>query len=443
MLLSDREQLEPLWDRVREELRSEVPDFKFAIWLDPLVLAGISGRTLFVRAPDHIRTWVRDRYLPLVQAAARRCLYPDASVEIVDADWQSPGLAANPGPALRAGRLAPKYTFDQFVIGNGNQFAHAAALAVAELPGQAYNPLFLYGRPGIGKTHLLHAIGNFISLYGSGLRVRCATAEEFTNEFVSAVRSRDTKQFKQHFRDIDVLLLDDVQFLAEKARTKEELFHTFNELHASGRQVVMTSDRGPDQLTGVEDRLGQRFAAGLVVGLEPPDRAVREAILAKRARLDDVAITAELVSEIAGRVTTSVRALEAALIQVVAHASLRGEQATPALARSILHELPVRREPETCSAGAIITATATQFGVPRAAVIARDRRPTIARARKVAMYLTRTLTNRSLPEIGRDFGDRDHSTVLHAVRAVTADLRRDPALAQAVEDLERLLATTA
>jgi len=429
-----------LWDRVREELRAEVPDFKFAIWLEPLELVEISSHTLFVRAPEHIRTWVRDRYLPLVQDAARRGLYPDATVEIVDGDWQSPGaVTGSLAPKGRGGRLIPKYTFDQFVIGRGNHFAHAAALVVAELPGQAYNPLFIHGRPGIGKTHLLHAIGNFITLYGSGLRVRCATAEEFTNEFVSAVRGHDTKQFKQRFRDIDVLLLDDVQFLAEKARTKEELFHTFNELHASGRQLVMTSDRGPDDLSGVDDRLGQRFAAGLVVGLDPPDRPVREAILAKRARLDDVTAAPELIREIADRVTTSVRALEAALIQVIAHASLRGEPATPDLARSILHELPAQHETESCSADAIIIATATQFGVPHHALIARDRRPTVARARKVAMYLTRTLTNRSLPEIGRDFGGRDHSTVLHAVRAVTTDLRRDTALAQAVENLERSL----
>lgn len=440
--LPAREQLEPLWDRVREELRNEVPDFKFAIWLEPLELAGVSRRTLFVRAPDHIRTWVRDRYLPLVQDAARRGLYPDASVEIVDGDWQSPGVAAgDPVLPARGGRLIPKYTFDQFVIGRGNRFAHAAALAVAELPGQAYNPLFIHGRPGIGKTHLLHAIGNFITLYGSGLRVRCATAEEFTSEFVSAVRERDTRQFKERFRDVDVLLLDDVQFLAEKARTEEELFHTFNELHAAGHQLVMTSDRGPGELTGLEERLGQRFAAGLVVGLDPPDRVVREAILAKRARLDDVTAAPELIREIAGRVTTSVRALEAALIQVVAHASLRGEPATPELARAVLRDLPAQGEAEPCSPRSIIAATAAQFGVPDDAIIARDRRPTVARARKVAMYLTRTLTDRSLPEIGRDFGGRDHSTVLHAVRAVTTDLRRDTALAQAVENLERSLAT--
>ncbi len=421
-----------------------MPDFKFAIWLEPLELAGISRSTLFVRAPEHIRTWVRDRYLPLVQDAARRGLYPDASVEIVGEEWRSPSVTGgSPTPPLRGGRLIPKYTFDQFVIGRGNHFAHAAALTVAELPGQAYNPLFIHGRPGIGKTHLLHAIGNFITLYGSGLRVRCATAEEFTSEFVSAVRSRDTRQFKQRFRDVDVLLLDDVQFLAEKARTEEELFHTFNELHASGHQLVMTSDRGPGELTGLEERLSQRFAAGLVIGLDPPDRVVREAILAKRARLDDVAAAPALISEIAGRVTTSVRALEAALIQVVAHASLRGEQATPALARAVLRDLPVEHEAEPCSAAAIIDATAAQFGVPRDALIARDRRPTVARARKVAMYLTRTLTDRSLPQIGHDFGDRDHSTVLHAVRAVTADLRRDTALAQAVENLERSLAASA
>ena len=439
-----RKQLEPIWDRVREELRRDVPDFKFHIWLEPLELVGVQQQTLFVKAPEHIRTWVRDRYLPLLSTAAGRAYRPDARVEVVDGAWtperEAPAARfAGASPGADALRLRPKYTFEQFVIGRGNRFAHAAALAVAEQPGQTYNPLFIHGRPGLGKTHLLHAIGNYITRFGNGLTVRYTTVEEFTTEFVRAVRARDTEAFKQSFRGVDVLLLDDVQFLADKVRTEEELFHTFNVLHDSGRQLVMTSDRSPDELGGIEERLGERFASGLVVGLEPPDLPVRRAILEKRARLDAVNANPDLVEEIAQRVTTSVRALEAALIQVVAYASLKGEPPTPELARRLLKRLAPERAPESCTVAAILDATATQFGVGSDSLLARDRRPAVSRARKVAMYLARELTGQSLPEIGRGFGGRDHSTVLHAVRSVSTEVARNPELATAVNNVREQL----
>jgi chromosomal replication initiator protein len=316
------------------------------------------------------------------------------------------------------------------VIGKGSRFAHAAALSVAELPGHAYNPLFIHGRPGLGKTHLLHAIGNYVQRYGSGVSVRYATVEQFTNEFVDAVRARDTQAFKERFRGVDVLLLDDVQFLADKARTEEELFHTFNELHDSGRQLVMTSDRSPAELQGVADRLGERFGSGLVVAVEPPDFHVRRAILEK-------------VSEIAGRVTTSVRALEAALIQVVAYASLRGEQPTPDVARKLLDKLGPDRRSAKPSVEEVLAATAGLFGVTPSQLTARDRRPDVARARKVAIYLARELTGKSLPEIGRRLGGRDHSTILAAVRSLSRDVEHDEELAQAVDKLKHQLATPA
>ncbi len=441
-----REQLDSIWEHVRDELRQDVPDFKFHLWLEPLELAGVSGPTLYVRAPEHIRTWVRDRYLPLLSAAAARGFRSDALVEVVDGAWtQDPGqrdarFASPLGP--RELGLRPKYTFEQFVIGRGNRLAHAAALAVAEQPGQTYNPLFIHGRPGLGKTHLLHAIGNYVARFGSGLTVRYATVEEFTTEFVQAVRAKDTATFKRNFRGVDVLLLDDVQFLADKTRTEEELFHTFNVLHDSGRQLVMTSDRSPDELGGIEDRLGERFASGLVVGLDSLDLPVRRAILRKRARLDSVTAAPELVDEIAACVTTSVRALEAALIQVVAHASLRNEPPSPELARRLLKRLAPETAQTPCTVAAIVDATAAQFGVGAESVLARDRRPTVTRARKVAMYLARELTGQSFPEIGRGFGDRDHSTVLHAVRSVSTQVTRDPELATAVDKLRKRLSAT-
>jgi chromosomal replication initiator protein len=436
-----REQLEPIWDRIRREMRHDVADFKFHIWLDPLELVGIEQRTLFVRAPDHIRTLVRDRYLPVVRAAAARAYTSEAVVEIVDEEW-SQGAGAAAAVALAAppaAQLNPKYTFEQFVIGKGSRFAHAAALAVAEQPGQAYNPLFVHGRPGLGKTHLLHAIGNYVRRYGSGLTVHYATVEQFTNEFVDAVRSRDTRAFKERFRGVDVLLLDDVQFLADKARTEEELFHTFNELQESGRQLVMTSDRGPGELDCVADRLGERFASGLVVGIDPPDHHVRRAILEKRVRLDAVEASPDLVEEIASRVTSSVRALEAALIQVVAYASLRGESPTGDIARKLLDRVGPDRRAAEPSVEEVLSVTAEAFGVTAKELTARDRRPVVARARKVAIYLARELTGKSLPEIGRRFGGRDHSTILTAVRGLPKDMERDGDLAMAVEKLRRRL----
>jgi chromosomal replication initiator protein len=431
-----------LWDDILGELRRETPDFKFQIWLEPLKLAGVRGHTLYVRAPEHIRTSVAERYLPLLRRVAAKCLDGRAVVEIVDGAWRPPEVAEKGrlerDSADRPG-LNPKYTFEQFVIGAGNRFAHAAALAVAELPAQAYNPLFLHGPPGVGKTHLLHAIGDYVGRYGTGMTVRYATIEEFTSEFVEALRERRTAGFKERFRSADVVLIDDVQFLAGRAKTREEFFHTFNGLLDSGRQLVMTSDRGPEELPGLETRLTERFRAGLVVEIETPDVDVRRAILAARAQLDGVDVPNEVLDEIAERVTSSVRALEGALIRVVAYASLKSEPATRDLARRVLGRLGAHPRERT-SVTEIIEATATEFGVGSDAMLARDRRPRVAMARQVAMYVARELTSHSLPEIGRHMGGRNHTTVLHAVNRVRTAIRSDPAVGTAVDNLLNQLA---
>jgi chromosomal replication initiator protein len=437
------EHLDQLWDDIRNELRRETPEFKFRIWVEPLELAAVRGKTLYVRAPDHVRTSVRERYLPLLRRAATQRFDARAVVEVVGSAWSEPAEdAADATPQARtdtSGRLNPKYTFEQFVIGEGNRFAHAASLAVAELPAQAYNPLFLHGPPGLGKTHLLHAIANYVQRYGSGLHVRYATIEEFTTLFVDAVRARRTADFKDTFRTADVVLIDDVQFLAGRAKTREEFFHTFNALLDSGRQLVISSDRSPEELPDLEARLAERFRAGLVVELEPPGVAVRRAILAKRARLDRVEVSETVLNEIAQRVDSSVRALEGALIRVVAYASLKGEEATPGLARHVLRRLGEDRTPDLCGLSEIVDAAAQEFDVTRESLLARDRRPAVAMARQVAMYLARELTEHSLPEIGRGVGDRNHTTVLHAVNRVSAAIRTDPAVRKAVDNLRRRL----
>jgi chromosomal replication initiator protein len=433
------EPLESTWDDIRSELRRETPDFKFHIWLEPLELAGIEGNVLYVRAPEHIRTSVAERYLPLLRRVVARRVDDRAVVAIVGEDWRPSGdHRAEPAPDP-GDRLNPRYTFEQFVIGDGNRFAHAAALAAAELPAQAYNPLFMYGPPGLGKTHLLHAIGNYVRQWGSGLSVRYATVEEFTSAFVEAIRRHDTIAFKDRFRSADVVLIDDVQFLAHRERTREEFFHTFNALLDAGRQLVITSDRTPEELPDLEARLRERFRSGLVVELEPPGADVRRAILQKRARLDGVDVAPDVLEEIATRVSSSVRALEGALIRVVAYASLTGEPATPELVRHVLAWLGEDTPRQRCDLPQILDAAAAEFGVEPKALLARDRRTAVATARQVAMYLARELTEHSLPEIGRGIGDRNHTTVLHAINRVSAGVDSDPALRTAVDNLRRRL----
>ena len=438
------DELETIWDAVRAELRRDVTDFTFHIWLEPLEPAGMDGGTLYVRAPAHIRSWVQDRYVRVVRAAVRRAGL--GAVELVDEKWTAAERAgAAPAGAAPVGRgdpgLNPKYTFEQFVIGDGNRLAHAAALAVAELPGQAWNPLFIHGPPGLGKTHLLHAIGNYVRRYGDGLRVRYATVEDFTAEFVQAVRSRRPDSFRERFRDVDVLLLDDVQFLADKVRTKEELFHTFNALYETGRQLVLTSDRSPTDLEEFEARLKERFECGLVAELAAPSADVRLAILRKRVRLDGLdEVPDETLGAVAGIVGASVRVLEGALIRVVAYASLIGKPPTPELAREVLGRLyPTNAAAAPCSVDRIQEETAAHFGLDRGDLLARDRTPKVAFARQVAMYLSRELTDEALPAIGREFGGRNHATVLHAWKRVAELVDKPGEKRETVEGIRRRL----
>jgi chromosomal replication initiator protein len=436
------EDLETTWDRMREEMRAEVSDFIFHVWLEPLKPAARNGDTLFITAPGHVRGWVRERYGDLLRSAAARVAGSRLEIELVAESWVPPAAAAEPAPRSSAANvgLNPKYTFEQFVICNGNRFAHAAALAVAELPGQAYNPLFLHGPPGIGKTHLLHAVGNYIARYGDGLTVRYATVETFTSEFVGAVRSEGVTGFKARFRGADVLLIDDIQFLASKQRTEEEFFHTFNALYETGRQLVFTSDRPPSELAALEARLRERFECGLVIPVETPGPEARQAILRKRLIQDKVEMDDDALRLLAEKVSSSIRALEGGLIRVVAYASLRGERVTTDTVQAVLGRLPTPSSlhPREATLETIQNAAAAAFGLSRERLIARDRSPKVALARQVAMYLARELTEVSLPEIGRGFA-RDHSTVVHAHKRIAADVAAGGPAASTVDNLRRSL----
>ena len=315
-------------------------------------------------------------------------------------------------------RLNPKYTFDTFVIGASNRFAHAAAIAVAEAPAKAYNPLFIYGGSGLGKTHLLHAIGHYARSLYAGTRVLYVSSEEFTNDFINSIRDDKAQAFQRRYRDVDVLLIDDIQFLQGRVQTQEEFFHTFNTLHTANKQIVITSDVSPQQLSGFEDRMRTRFTWGLTTDVQPPDLETRIAILRKKAAQEKLQAPPEVLEYIASKIATNIRELEGALIRVTAFASLNRQPVDLALAEIVLKDLiPDSSGPEVTS-GLIMAQTAAYFGLTLDDLCGASRSRVLVNARQIAMYLCRELTDLSLPKIGQQFGGRDHTTVMHADRKI-------------------------
>lgn len=363
-------------------------------------------------------------------------------------DDMSPVSGATPLPAAvdeqaaerRAGsaletRLNPKYTFETFVIGSSNRFPHAAAVAVAEAPGKAYNPLLVYGESGLGKTHLLHAIGHYVRSLYTGAKVRYVSSEEFTNEFINAIRDDRQDRFKRRYRDVDVLLIDDIQFLEGKTQTQEEFFHTFNTLHNANKQIVLTSDRAPKRLEALEDRLRNRFEWGLITDVQPPDLETRIAILRKKAAMDRLTAPPDVLEFIASKIQTNIRELEGALIRVTAFANLNRQEVDMTLAEIVLKDLiPEGGEPEI-TPGLIIAQTAAYFGVSIEDLTGPSRGRHLVMARQIGMYLCRELTDLSLPKIGAEFGNRDHTTVMYADRKIRQLLAERRAVFNQVSEL--------
>ncbi len=434
-------------------------DSAYEIWLAPLQPRAWDGTVLVLEGKPGTDGWVSDRYGAALERCVRAVLGDSAHVvfagdpaSVAHRALSSRHGTAAPRGAAVAGSLAsaehtnPRHTFDQFVIGDGNRLAHAAALAVAENPGQAYNPLFLHAPPGLGKTHLLGAIANYITAFQPATTVRYTTVEAFTNGFIAALNGKALERFKQIYRDVDVLLIDDIQFLASKAKTEEEFFHTFNALYDRGRQLVLTCDRLPSQLTGIEQRLRERFESGLVAHLTAPDWRTRMTILQKRAALDRIQIDDDQVLPlIAQRVTDNVRQLEGALIRIVAHHSLSGQPLDCNLAATVLDAIHPRA-PRPGSSGTqpltpnrILKTVAEHFELTSTDITGQSRQARVAWARQLGMYLSRELTNAPLNGIGQAYGGRNHATVLHACRRVSDRISINTDDAADLQDLTEIL----
>ena len=432
-----------LWDDVSRRLRETLNETTHATWFGAAGGAHLSDDAFVVVVPnDFTREWIESHFLGLVRAATRDAVGREMRVSLTVAEHAEPAEVntatphvaptAEPQPGAN-----PKYTFDNFVIGSSNRFAHAAALAVAEAPAQAYNPLFIYGGTGLGKTHLLQAIGAYVSDHSKGLTRRYVTSETFTNDFINSLRDKRIEGFKHRYRAYDVLLVDDIQFLEGKERFQEEFFHTFNSLYEAGRQIVISSDRPPKEIATLEERLRSRFEWGLITDIQPPDLETRIAILRKKVTTDGIAMQdPEVLTFIAGRVSTNIRELEGALTRVVAFSSLTGLPLDVDLAEQVLRDLfPSNGGVPDVTIAGIQEAVCDRFSLSVEELCSQRRSQAVAYPRQVAMYLSRELTDASLPKIGKEFGGRDHSTVLHANAKITRMISEDRAVYNLVQDL--------
>ncbi|WP_183510253.1 chromosomal replication initiator protein DnaA [Paeniglutamicibacter cryotolerans] len=402
---------------------------------------GLIGTTLLLAVPNELtrevlQTQLKEPLDDALRATFRsdiRCAF-SIDADLVPDNEEPPAVEQPPVPKERIsdnrpqpappstsqefGRLNPKYIFDTFVIGSSNRFAHAAAVAVAEAPAKAYNPLFIYGDSGLGKTHLLHAIGHYARHLYNGIRVRYVNSEEFTNDFINSIRDDEGATFKQTYRNVDILLIDDIQFLANKDATQEEFFHTFNALHNHNKQVVITSDLPPKQLAGFEDRMRSRFEWGLLTDIQPPELETRIAILRKKATAENLHAPDEVMEYIASKISTNIRELEGALIRVTAFASLNNQVVDMSLAETVLKDLITDEGAQEITPATIVAQTAEYFNLSIEELNSKSRTRTLVTARQIAMYLLRELTDMSLPKIGQELGGRDHTTVIHADRKI-------------------------
>lgn len=445
------ENIADLWNAALATIETKISKPSFDTWLKSTKAHSLQGNTLVVTAPNEFaRDWLEERYSQLIAGI----LY-DITGEALEVKFIIPQVKSEDEPELPLPKkklrkeeesndipqtmLNPKYTFDTFVIGSGNRFAHAASLAVAEAPAKAYNPLFIYGGVGLGKTHLMHAIGHYVLEHNPSAKVVYLSSEKFTNEFINSIRDNKAIEFRNKYRKVDVLLIDDIQFLAGKESTQEEFFHTFNTLHEESKQIIISSDRPPKEIPTLEDRLRSRFEWGLITDITPPDLETRIAILRKKAKAEGLDIPNEVMLYIANQIDSNIRELEGALIRVVAYSSLINKDINADLAAEALKDIIPSSKPRIVTILDIQKAVGQQFNVKLEDFKAKKRTKSVAFPRQVAMYLSRELTDFSLPKIGEEFGGRDHTTVIHAHEKISRLLTTDSQLQKQVKELNDLL----
>ncbi|GAV24077.1 chromosomal replication initiator protein DnaA [Carboxydothermus islandicus] len=442
--------VEELWEQVMEVLKNHVNKPSWDMWIKSIRPLGFLENTILVEVPNKFaKDWLEEHYASLIKHILSLITNEDINFKLVvpseSALEESEGKTKvkknspkKPSKFFEEGiffTLNPKYTFETFVVGNSNRFAHAACLAVAESPAEAYNPLFIYGGVGLGKTHLMHAIGHYILKNKPEMKVAYVTTEKFTNDLINSIKDDTTEEFRNKYRSIDVLLIDDIQFLEKKERTQEEFFHTFNALYEANKQIVISSDRTPKELSTLEDRLRSRFEWGLITDIQPPDLETRIAILRKKAQLDNLHVDDAVLNFIANEIVSNIRELEGALIRVVAYAGLHGEPITVDLAAKALKDLLPSNHVKPITIPLIQQVVANFYGLTVDDLKAKKRTKSVAFPRQVAMYLCRELTDASLPKIGEEFGGRDHTTVIHAHEKIQQDLQSDPNLKTVIRQL--------
>ena len=430
-----------IWDSVLARIETKVNRFSYYSWFRQTSFLDDNGDTITIRVADPmVVDWLTKHYAGVIGEALAEVGRQGAALKFVpdgaepDTPEEAPPSAAEPPPekppeAVSASEvvgLSPRYSFDAFIVGASNQFAHAACRAVAEAPSRSYNPLFLYGGVGLGKTHLMHAIGHYVLTHSPGLKLTYISAERFMNEVINAIRYDRILEFRERYRGVDVLLVDDIQFIVGKERTQTEFFHTFNALHDAQKQIVISSDQPPHQITELEERLRSRFEWGLIADIQSPDLETKIAILKRKAEADGVPLPDDVALFIAGRIKSNIRELEGSLIRLLAYASLTGREISMALAQETLRDV-LRHDQRAVTIDAIQKFVADYYKLKLNDLKSRNNSKSIAMPRQIAMYLCKSLTSASLPEIGKSFGGKHHSTVIHSIRKVEELRQRDAA----------------
>ena len=447
------ENIDALWDQVLAQMEKKVSKPSFETWLKSTKASSLQGDTLTITAPNEFaRDWLEGRYTHLISSVLYEVIGEELFVKFIIPQNQSNADLEDQIPTDKKKKkrddesnehsqhmLNNKNTFDTFVIGSGNRFAHAASLAVAEAPAKAYNPLFIYGGVGLGKTHLMHAIGHYVLEHNPSAKVVYLSSEKFTNEFINSIRDNKAVEFRNKYRNVDVLLIDDIQFLAGKEQTQEEFFHTFNTLHEESKQIVISSDRPPKEIPTLEDRLRSRFEWGLITDITPPDLETRIAILRKKAKAEGLDIPNEVMLYIANQIDSNIRELEGALIRVVAYSSLINKDINADLAAEALKDIIPSSKPKILTILEIQKAVGEHYNVKLEDFKAKKRTKSVAFPRQIAMYLSRELTDSSLPKIGDEFGGRDHTTVIHAHEKISKLYQTDAQLQQQITEIKSRL----